>query len=225
MTISNHTGVTRKMEAVASPVEQIPSRSTRPGASGKRLKAIAVEIRREHQAVLGGIRQGIEHARQVGELLLEAKKAVKHGHWASFVKGCGFGERSAQNYMQIASRWSAIAKAKSLAKFDLTVNGVLTINDALKLVANPKKPKRGDIAPDGTGASWAKDDSQGVRSRIDTALEPLSSSLATVIADQGQENGWDSAYKVSLAKRLVTLARQATKAAAVLRASARSKRR
>jgi Protein of unknown function (DUF3102) len=102
------------------------------------LAELAQRIRTEHQAVVGAVRTGLEHAMAAGELLLKAKQQVSqvsHGQWGEWVsRHCEISERVAQMYMRVAENWAAIeAKAKPVS--DLTLKG------ALRLIAVPPKAK------------------------------------------------------------------------------------
>jgi len=46
------------------------------------LTAVAVEIRREHEAVCQATRSRLEHARIAGELLTTVKNTFRHGEWS-----------------------------------------------------------------------------------------------------------------------------------------------
>jgi nitrogen regulatory protein PII len=64
------------------------------------LERLAVAIREEHQECLQKMRQGVEHALKVGELLVKAKELVKHGEWEQWVEvNCSFTSRMARNYI------------------------------------------------------------------------------------------------------------------------------
>jgi hypothetical protein len=51
----------------------------------RELTSIATLIRREHEAVATSMRKAVEHAITAGELLIEAKKQVKHGEWQTWL--------------------------------------------------------------------------------------------------------------------------------------------
>src|SRR4029450_7809819 len=71
---------------------------------------LAAAIVREHQAVGGAAQVAVHHARQAGDLLLQAKKQLRHGAWLSFLaSNCSnLAPRTAQGYMRIARHWSTI---------------------------------------------------------------------------------------------------------------------
>jgi len=90
------------------------------------LDSLAEEIRSEHQACLQSLRKGMEHALKVGELLLQARKLVKHGDWTNWVEtNCEFTPRMARNYMKLAG-------AKSVLKPEIISE--MTLRDALNRV-------------------------------------------------------------------------------------------
>jgi hypothetical protein len=79
---------------------------------------------------------GLEHARNAGVLLVQAKEQFRHGEWLPWLKAnVRFSERTAQAYMRVAKRWKELeAKAQGLAD--------LTFEDGLKLLAEPKEAER-----------------------------------------------------------------------------------
>ena len=69
-------------------------------AGDNRLPVLATEINAEHEAALSAISRGMAHALKAGDLLLEAKVAVRHGQWAAWLaKSTNLSERTAQRYM------------------------------------------------------------------------------------------------------------------------------
>jgi hypothetical protein len=73
------------------------------------LPALAEKIRSHHQAALAAGSAALEHARDAGLALLEAKGKLSHGQFGSWVKAnCGFSPRSATNYMKVAENWAAL---------------------------------------------------------------------------------------------------------------------
>jgi hypothetical protein len=96
------------------------------------LAELAGRINAEHAEALSAARASLNHARNAGLLLLEAKKQCGHGRWLPWIKAnVRFSERTVQTYMRVAKRWPEIeAKAQATADF--------TIEDGLKLLAEPK---------------------------------------------------------------------------------------
>jgi len=96
------------------------------------LADLADKINAEHQQAETALRAGLEHAKNAGELLLQAKGQCRHGQWLPWLAAnvrCS--ERTAQAYMRIVKRWPELeAKAQGLAD--------LTFGDGLKLLAAPK---------------------------------------------------------------------------------------
>jgi Protein of unknown function (DUF3102) len=111
---------------------QKPSNVCSPRPQGQ-LVELAERIRTEHQAVVGAVRTGLQHAMAAGELLLEAKQQVSHGQWGEWVsRHCEINERVAQMYMRVAEKWGEIeSKAKPVSD--------LTLKAALKLISGPPK--------------------------------------------------------------------------------------
>jgi hypothetical protein len=97
------------------------------------LAELAGRINAEHTEALAAARASLTHARNAGQLLLEAKKQCGHGQWLSWLKDhVRFSKRTAQAYMRVAERWGELeSKAQATA--------LLTIEDGLKLLAAPKE--------------------------------------------------------------------------------------
>jgi hypothetical protein len=95
------------------------------------LGMLAVRIRSEHQAAKIAARKTLEHALRAGELLLEAKALVGHGHWGDWLHDhCDVSERTAQGYMRLARNRTALASNPQSA-------ADLTIDQALQALAKP----------------------------------------------------------------------------------------
>jgi hypothetical protein len=94
------------------------------------LPTLAARINERHALALGAARTAIEHALEVGRLLIEAKTQVAHGKWLPWIEAnLTFGPRQAQKYIRLAQHGDA-AKCDS--------NSHLTINQAVALLAAPK---------------------------------------------------------------------------------------
>src|SRR5690349_2314819 len=99
------------------------------------LAELAGRINAEHQQAETALRAGLEHAKNAGGLLLEAKKQCGHGRWLPWLKAnVRFSERAAQAYMRVA-KWGAELTAKAQGTADLT------IEEGLKLLTAPKDVK------------------------------------------------------------------------------------
>jgi hypothetical protein len=101
------------------------------------LSELADKINAEHQQAETALRAGLGHAKNAGELLIEAKRQCRHGEWLPWLKkNVHFSERTAQAYIRVAKRWSELeTKAQGLAD--------LTFEDGLKLLAAPKEEGQG----------------------------------------------------------------------------------
>jgi hypothetical protein len=92
---------------------------------------LAREINTEHGHVETHKRSTIKHAIRCGELLLEMKQRVGHGHWLAWVEEhFEASERTARNYMEIA---------KSAAVADLSDD--TTMRSALRALASRSESK------------------------------------------------------------------------------------
>lgn len=90
-----------------------------------RLAALAADIKSEHAKQLVDVKAIGERAVHIGNMLIEAKAAVKHGGWLPWLTETGLGVRTAQRYMRIARHG---------IKSDTVTH--LGINSVLKEIAN-----------------------------------------------------------------------------------------
>ena len=74
-------------------------------------KEIGKQIREAHNKANGTARKALEHAAECGRLLIQAKKKVGHGYWATYLQeNCGeMSTKTATNYMRLASNWQRVA--------------------------------------------------------------------------------------------------------------------
>jgi hypothetical protein len=92
--------------------------------------SLADRINEQHDLAFRKAHEALEHARQAGLLLLEAKSRVKHGEWLAWLKAnCTFTERTAQRYIKLAQNWDLIVKNDAVSH--------LTQRDALQVIAAP----------------------------------------------------------------------------------------
>jgi hypothetical protein len=148
----------------------------------RNLARLAERINAEHVAVLTAARTCLEHARQAGELLAEAKTACGHGRWLPWLKAnVEFSERTAQAYMRVAKHWPEL-EAKAQATADLT------IDEALDVLANDghgRERSEGNDEP--RSHSWFVPDEE---------LDPLTRRryglLRVLMSDEAWDrNSWD----------------------------------
>jgi hypothetical protein len=123
------------------------------------LAKLAAEINRLHQLIVDGHKTAFEHATEIGQMLINAKKVVgKHGQWLKWLADqCPeIPETTSRLYMRIADKGPALeeaAKANGQRVADLTVRG------AAKLLANPRdpnkprRPKSAESSSAGSGSS------------------------------------------------------------------------
>lgn len=103
-----------------------PERQIRQAFNGSNsLPDLAARIRTEHEATAAALQRGVMHAMTAGDLLIEAKAQLKHGHWLPWLaKNCVISERTAQLYIKLAKNRAVIEKEmrnpQSVA--DLTLN-------------------------------------------------------------------------------------------------------
>lgn len=97
-----------------------------PG-TGSDLDNLAANIREAHAEVEAGVRTTLEAAIKCGELLTEAKQAVKHGEWGGWLEdNFPASQSTAVKYMKLA------ANSERVTNLDGGIQG------ALKLLAEQK---------------------------------------------------------------------------------------
>ena len=95
-----------------------------------KINELAERINVEHDKCLEGIKLGLLHAINVGELLKETKPLIGHGDWLNWIKdNCNFSERTAQNYVRMADNKTELLNTKRVS--------LLSYRDAIKLLAEP----------------------------------------------------------------------------------------
>ena len=66
---------------------------------------IATRINEEHSRAFSKAQGALSHARNAGELLIEAKSLLKHGEWGNWLaENVSFSESTAQNYMRLGMK-------------------------------------------------------------------------------------------------------------------------
>jgi hypothetical protein len=127
------------------------------------LPTLAARIRHEHEQVATSMMSAINHAIAAGELLLEAKRQVKHGAWLPWLaENCDIAERTAQAYMRLAR--TPLEKRNAVAD--------LPLRDALASLASPSAP-----APDEDGDAVIEADKReaiALALRVDGSMRQLS---------------------------------------------------
>lgn len=130
--------------------------STPPAIVQVDLQTIAQQIADEHEACSAAARQSLQHAMRCGDLLLQAKRECGHGKFSPWLADNFPGsKRTAQVYMRLAKN-RATVEAKSAE------SALLSIDEAVKLLAEPKGPQIEIPALDGTTGYVGTDPVGGV---------------------------------------------------------------
>jgi hypothetical protein len=87
------------------------------------LSTIATAINEHHRRATEFASSALEHAKQAGDQLIEAKALLPHGGWLSWLaENCEVSPRQAQRYIKVAGNWDKIAKNDTVSY--LTFRGV-----------------------------------------------------------------------------------------------------
>ena len=105
-----------------------------------KLSDLADKIRSSHEQVVTSLQRAVDHARQAGQLLCEAKECVSHGQWQDWLEehfADQISDRTARKYMQLSNDWDKVtmmAKRHSCA--------VLSMQQALEYIAEAKEEEK-----------------------------------------------------------------------------------
>jgi Protein of unknown function (DUF3102) len=132
---------------------------------------LAESANSHHQSASDESEAFLEHVRQAGETLSEAKRRCPEGEWANWVKTrLTFSLRTAQRYMQIAAAWPQI-------EAQLPGSAVLTMRHVLQVLASEERCRG---APNGLSAKrlWAFWEA---RDHLDRARRLLAGLIAALV--------------------------------------------
>lgn len=141
------------------------------------LEQLAAKIKSEHRHAVQTVRKSLEHARTAGELLAQAKDAIKDSpyRWGKWVEQeCGIQERTASNYLRLFRKWSEIEQAGDVAA--LTVRAALAL---LKKRTRPAKPSRPGFTPADLGRLMDKFGISGKPDRLLALLREIGVAVPT----------------------------------------------
>jgi hypothetical protein len=124
----------------------IRATSAPPALSGELLTAA---IRQEHEAASAAAGAALGHALEAGRLLAEARAAISHGAWESYVReSCGIAPRTASLYMRLHRHRDRLPNRQHVAD--------LSMRQAARLLERPRaKAEPVAAAFDYLGPSWA----------------------------------------------------------------------
>lgn len=107
------------------------------GTNAVSLDTLADQIRAKIDEVETAHRTTLERAREAGELLIRAKELVKHGQWLPWLEAnCRVSADMAGKWMKLSRQWPELE-----ASYSEQVP-YLGVQEALKLLAKPREPKK-----------------------------------------------------------------------------------
>jgi hypothetical protein len=111
------------------------------------LTDLAHRIRAEHEATAASLKRGAEHAMAAGQLLIAAKKQLKHGAWLPWLRDhCAMPERTARLYMRLSSNRELIeSEIGNVADF--------SVRGAIAIISGPATAKYAGVVTE----EWAED--------------------------------------------------------------------
>lgn len=104
------------------------------------LTTLADQINAAHVEVEQSLRRALQAAYTAGQALLEVKSRLNHGEFLPWVAAnCHFSQRTANDYMQLANHWEALANSQHVAN--------LSIREALAAIRQMNRPEAALIPP------------------------------------------------------------------------------
>lgn len=101
------------------------------------LKSLADRLNTLHEDAMQHCKSGLLLAKQIGELLAEAKEACKHGSFEAWVNHeCDFSMESARRYMRVFHRWDELIEDEGPGRMSQ-----MTFSEGIKKLTNHKKPE------------------------------------------------------------------------------------
>lgn len=131
------------------------------------LDTLALEIMAAHRAALGASASALDHGRHAGDLLIQAKKQLRHGEWLRWVSAnCDLSIRMMQVYMQIARGWSRLEELRNAypdtyLHLDITAARQLLANGADDAEDNEEDDDVSEDDLGGGGCDGANDSDSG----------------------------------------------------------------
>jgi hypothetical protein len=112
------------------------------GKTTSELIKTASEINRLHRLVTEAAQSSLQYSIEIGTMLIDVKKDVKHGDWEAWLaKNCPeISDRTARVYMRLARPENA-AKLETVAEENGNAVADLSVRSAAKLLSRPRAPK------------------------------------------------------------------------------------
>jgi Protein of unknown function (DUF3102) len=112
------------------------------GKSAGELIKTASEINRLHRLVTEAAQTSLQYSIEIGTMLIDVKKDVKHGDWEAWLaKYCpDISDRTARMYMRLAKPENA-EKLEAAAEQNGNAVADLSVRSAAKLLSKPRPPK------------------------------------------------------------------------------------
>jgi hypothetical protein len=120
-----------------APLVEPPAKEVQGTPSSSDLAALAAKIQEEVRAGDSLMFQSLDHYRQAGEMLEEAKARIGHGGFERFVEEhCGFSTETANVYKRVFLDWP---KVKAMREANPQSATDLTLAQVVKQLAKPRK--------------------------------------------------------------------------------------
>ena len=145
---------------------------------------IVEEINREHELCIGSMRNSLEHAIRVGELLTRQKEKTNYGDWIIWVQmNCRFDRSQASRYMQLYSNGDRIHH----------LDPKIGMRKALRILAAADKKPKPEIEPEQELAisfSWFNDE------RVTDVYDAMKKMSATITLLKTAKQDHGAAYQI-----------------------------
>ena len=145
---------------------------------------VVEEINHEHELCIGSMRNSLEHAIRVGELLTRQKEKTNYGDWIIWVQmNCRFDRSQASRYMQLYSNGDRIHH----------LDPKIGMRKALRILAAADKKPKPEIEPEQELAisfSWFNDE------RVTDVYDAMKKMSATITLLKTAKQDHGAAYQI-----------------------------
>ena len=175
------------------------------------LDALGKEADTLHEQIVEGMTTALAKAREIGQLLTHVAyncARTWHSSYSDFVASRKFSARTARAYVRIYENWTEIQeKWQNVA----APNASLSINSALRLIAEKKEPDKNEQENTDVDPGVSKEEMKARRDYHDSAVgnEPTRKKFNALLAKSGLKGRLvavlDVMFTLGIDKRAITL--------------------
>jgi hypothetical protein len=138
-----------------------------------------------------GAQTVLAYARQMGELLLQVKERLAHGHFTTWIEEhCEFSPTSARGYMRVAEDWDALAERVETERQPVVD---LTLRSALRHLSKSRTGRQADATIESKTCQDVHRSDSDSRHRGDHLVEATSPMPGGVLPDHRNREAFEAA--------------------------------